>query len=193
MDRESGYSPAFAEAVGRTIKVIRTDLGIDRRTLAERAGISYSYLTEIENGNKPPSSSVLRQIAGALGMRMSQLTEAAELRLEAQSAAAGELLAEFGPLYDRTPPTQPDAPASGTTPAVGAGPAAPVPLPPFSLETRDSVRSRRASSRDWAMQPSLRGPDRELRSIMLEMERLLRRMAPDDIQRLLDFARRLAR
>ena len=61
-------SPAFVEALGRTIKVLRTDLGIDRRTLAQEAGISYSYLTEIENGNKPPSSSVLGPIASALGM-----------------------------------------------------------------------------------------------------------------------------
>ncbi len=56
-----------------------------------------------------------------------------------------------------------------------------------------SPRQPRSSSRDWAMQPSLRGPNRELRSIMLELEQLLRRMAPDDIERLLDFARRLAR
>ncbi len=31
------------------------------------------------------------------------------------------------------------------------------------------------------------------RAIMLEVEQLLRRMAPDDIERLLDFARRLVR
>ena len=73
-------SPAFAEALGRTIKVVRTDRGIDRRDLAEAAGISYSYLTEIENGNKPPSSSVLEPIARALGLRMSELIQAAEDR-----------------------------------------------------------------------------------------------------------------
>jgi hypothetical protein len=43
------------------------------------------------------------------------------------------------------------------------------------------------------MQPSLRGANRDLRSVMLELERLLRQMAPDDIERLLDYARRLVR
>ena len=51
-DEESRYPPGFAEALGRTIKVIRTDQGIERRELAERAGISYSYITEIENGQQ---------------------------------------------------------------------------------------------------------------------------------------------
>jgi len=81
-DSEQRYSPQFWEALGRTIKVLRTDLGIGRRELAERARISYSYLTEIENGNKPPSSSVVMEIAEALGMRASRLIEAAEARAE---------------------------------------------------------------------------------------------------------------
>ena len=85
---ESKYALWFSGALGRTIKVIRTDLGVERRELAAKAGISYSYLTEIENGNKPPSSSVLAPIASALGLRMSQLIDAAEARMERQNVAA---------------------------------------------------------------------------------------------------------
>jgi hypothetical protein len=44
-----------------------------------------------------------------------------------------------------------------------------------------------------AMQPSLRGQHRELREAILELERLPQRTAPDDIERLLDYARRLSR
>jgi transcriptional regulator with XRE-family HTH domain len=138
---EQRYPPGFAEALGRAIKVLRTDLGVERRDLAERAGISYSYLTEIENGNKPPSSSVLGPIATALGLRMSQLIEAAEARMGVQA----------------------QTPAWSTV------------------------------DRLYAMQPSLRGPDRDLRSAVIEIERLLRTMAPEDIERLLDFASRLTR
>ena len=44
------------QALGRTIKVLRTDHGLSRKDLAREVDISYSYLTEIENGNKPPSN-----------------------------------------------------------------------------------------------------------------------------------------
>jgi transcriptional regulator with XRE-family HTH domain len=102
-DEGTRYPPGFAEALGRTIKVIRTDLGIERRDLAERAGISYSYITEIENGNKPPSSSVLGPIATALGLRMSQLIEAAEGRMEAQPTGSNlNALMEESALYARS-------------------------------------------------------------------------------------------
>ncbi len=36
---------------------------------SRRAGISYSHLTEIENGNKSPSSATLERLAGALRVR----------------------------------------------------------------------------------------------------------------------------
>ena len=176
-DQEPGYgsqeqTPGFAEALGRTIKVLRTDLGIERRELAERAGISYSYLTEIENGNKPPSSSVLAPIAQALGLRMYQLTEAAEARMDARLS---EELASHG---------------TAASEALGAR--APEETL-HQLRLGATAASTNVSARDWALQPSLRGPNRELRAVMIELERLLRRMAPDDIERLMDFARRLSR
>ena len=70
--------PIYHEALGRAIKVVRTEQGVERRELAEKARISYSYLAEIENGNKPPSSDVLLAIAQALGLRPSELHAAAD-------------------------------------------------------------------------------------------------------------------
>ncbi|NLO28592.1 MAG: helix-turn-helix transcriptional regulator [Actinobacteria bacterium] len=158
-DEDSRHPPGFTEALGRTIKVIRTDLGIERRDLAERAGISYSYITEIENGNKPPSSSVLGPIASALGLRMSQLIEAAEGRMETQ----------------------------GTERNLNAPP-------------EKSALYAQYDDQAWVvfgdyspMRPSLRGPSRDRRTTIIELERLLRDMAPEDVERLLDYARRLAR
>ncbi len=169
-----GYPPGFPEALGRTIKVFRTDRGLERRDLAELVGISYSYLTEIENGNKPPSSSVLGPIAAALGLRMSELIEAAETRMEAQAETAAPLLSaqawarEFSP----RPKT-----AEAATPAQGHS------VPP----------AKHPSDMRFLMQSSLRDSDRDRRAAMAELERLLQTMAPDDIERLLDFARRLSR
>lgn len=158
-DEGSRYPPGFAEALGRTIKVIRTDLGIERRDLAERAGISYSYITEIENGNKPPSSSVLGPIAAALGLRMSQLIEAAEGRMETQ----------------------------GTERNLNS------PMEESALYARSNDLAQVAFGEYSSMRPSLRGPNRDRRTAVLELERLMRNMAPEDIERLLDYARRLTR
>ena len=72
---------AWAEALGHTIKVLRTDLGIGRRRLATISGISYSYLSAIENGNKVPSAKILRVIAARLELQPHELYAAAEARL----------------------------------------------------------------------------------------------------------------
>ena len=70
----------FDEALGRTIQVLRTDQGLSRRELSNRAQISYSYLSAIENGAKPPSSKILALIAAALGVHRHELIAAAEAR-----------------------------------------------------------------------------------------------------------------
>ncbi len=186
-------SPAFVQALGRTIKVIRTDLGIDRRTLAKEAGISYSYLTEIENGNKPPSSSVLGPLASALGLRMSQIIQAAEDRVDAAELASERSTSQERTSQERMP--QDPSPAYEALFAASPAPAyretesedSPPVLDRFELELRT------APPRQYAMQPSFRGPNRNLRAALMELEALLPSLPPEDVERLLDFARRLAR
>jgi transcriptional regulator with XRE-family HTH domain len=67
-----------SEGLGRAIRVIRTGHDMSRKDLAERSGLSYSYLAEIESGAKSPSSKSLVQIAQALGVAVHELMEAAE-------------------------------------------------------------------------------------------------------------------
>jgi hypothetical protein len=43
------------------------------------------------------------------------------------------------------------------------------------------------------MRPSFRGANRNLRDALMELEALLPALAPEDVERLLDFARRLSR
>ena len=76
--KPSRNRPRYSAALGRAIKLLRTEQGVERKELADRAGISYSYLSEIENGNKPPSSSVLVVLAEALGLRPHQIHSAAD-------------------------------------------------------------------------------------------------------------------
>lgn len=71
--------PRYYEALGRAIKVARTQQDLSRKTLAERAGVSYAYLSDIETGRGRPSSKALLAVAGALGRTPSELLQEAEL------------------------------------------------------------------------------------------------------------------
>lgn len=67
-----------AAALGRTVVAARSLAGLSRKGLAVKAGISYPYLAEIENGVKNPSSKIIGRVAWALGTTPSALFEAAE-------------------------------------------------------------------------------------------------------------------
>jgi transcriptional regulator with XRE-family HTH domain len=65
-----------AQGIGRRIKRFRTEKGMSGADLAEKAKISRSYLSELENGtgaHKRPSADVMYRIGRALGVTMSEL------------------------------------------------------------------------------------------------------------------------
>ena len=60
-------SPAdLPRDIGEFIRDLRRNARISLRELAERAGVSNPYLSQIERGLRKPSAEVLAQIAGAL-------------------------------------------------------------------------------------------------------------------------------
>ena len=127
----SALSEGFYDALGHTIKVARTDLGIDRKVLAEMAGISYSYLAAIENGQKQPSSHVLLSLADALGLRTHELLESAEDR-RVRGMTVSEDLPSWLAGRPSSPPVAGAAPmaaARGPEPAEAMYAAAPAPEP----------------------------------------------------------------
>jgi transcriptional regulator with XRE-family HTH domain len=66
--------PLWRDAVGRQL---REERHRQERTLADvagRSGVSTQYLSELERGRKEPSSEVLGAVAGALGLRLVDLT-----------------------------------------------------------------------------------------------------------------------
>ena len=66
--------PLWREAVGHEL---RTERQRQERTLAdvaEQAGVSTQYLSEIERGRKEPSSEILGAVTGALDLRLVDLT-----------------------------------------------------------------------------------------------------------------------
>lgn len=83
--------------IGQAIRNWRRLLHISGKTLAAKAGISASYLSLLETGNRDPSLSTLVSIARVLGTPVSQLILLAEKiegtmmemeRLEAQMKTA---------------------------------------------------------------------------------------------------------
>ena len=57
------------------LKVVRLRKGLSVRTLARRAGMSYTFLSNVENGKADPSLSTLRRLAKALGVTVCELIE----------------------------------------------------------------------------------------------------------------------
>ncbi len=80
----------FAAALGLSIKVLRTDRGIERKDLADRAGLSYSHLASIETGQKQPSQTALVAIAEALGLRSHELLASVEERRDRTQRSGGD-------------------------------------------------------------------------------------------------------
>lgn len=65
--------PLWREALGRSLRAIREEQGGRLVDIADRAGISPQYLSEIERGRKEPSSEMIAAVAGALGVDLPAL------------------------------------------------------------------------------------------------------------------------
>lgn len=74
--------PLWREAAGEELRAERHASGRTLADVAEQAGISVQYLSEVERGRKEPSSEVLSAVAGALGLRLADLTLRVSRRLD---------------------------------------------------------------------------------------------------------------
>jgi transcriptional regulator with XRE-family HTH domain len=73
--------PLWREAVGHELREERRTAERTLADVATDAGVSTQYLSEIERGLKEPSSEVLGAVAGALGLRLVDLTTRVSRRL----------------------------------------------------------------------------------------------------------------
>jgi len=67
-----------ARQVGGAVKAAREAQKLTLRALAAKSGISASMISDVERGAKSPTISTLAVLAGALGLAMSALVEAAK-------------------------------------------------------------------------------------------------------------------
>src|SRR6478735_1793606 len=75
--------PLWREAAGRELREERRTTHRTLADVATDAGVSTQYLSEVERGRKEPSSEVLGAVAGALGLRLVDLTARVTRRLAA--------------------------------------------------------------------------------------------------------------
>jgi transcriptional regulator with XRE-family HTH domain len=78
--------PLWRESVGRELREERLASGKRLVDVAEDAGVSPQYLSEVERGLKDPSSELLSAIAGALGLSVAEIaTRVASTAIRPQS------------------------------------------------------------------------------------------------------------
>lgn len=65
--------PLWRELLGRRLRDIRELRGDRLVDVAERAGVSPQYLSEIERGRKEPSSEMIAAVCGALEVNLSRV------------------------------------------------------------------------------------------------------------------------
>ena len=72
--RRPSTEPLWRHVLGRRLRTLRERQGRTLSDVAERAGISPQYLSEIERGRKEPSSEMIAAVAGALGTTLVDLS-----------------------------------------------------------------------------------------------------------------------
>ncbi|WP_214406042.1 helix-turn-helix domain-containing protein [Pseudonocardia lacus] len=129
------------EAIGGSLRRMRTARRRTLRDVSRRARVSLGYLSEVERGRKEPSSELLAAICEALDVALSELLSDAAETLDAAAAAdaaaarpqrlvglrhmdlrlAGADDLRTGPLHAGAPlaPVAPVAPASAQPDRVG--------------------------------------------------------------------------
>lgn len=61
--------------IGKRIRARRRGLGMSQEALAERAGLHYTYIGQIERGEKNPSIETMLKLCGALDTTIEKLFE----------------------------------------------------------------------------------------------------------------------
>jgi transcriptional regulator with XRE-family HTH domain len=129
MTEEGRMAVLMREAIGGSLRRVRTARRRTLREVSRRARVSLGYLSEVERGRKEPSSELLAAICDALEIALSDLlTQAAEdIAAEAVRAEATRLRRPVGLRHmDLRLATADDGPLPSMTPVAPAGPAAPL-------------------------------------------------------------------
>jgi transcriptional regulator with XRE-family HTH domain len=81
------------QVVGETLRALRLRQRRTLREVSSRARVSLGYLSEVERGQKEPSSELLAAITGALDIELSELFQEVSVVLRREEKLAGGRLA----------------------------------------------------------------------------------------------------
>ena len=73
-------SAAFLKTLGERVRLVRARRGISRKMVADAAGVSLRYLSDLENGSANASVLLLREVAQALDTPLEEIVGAADSR-----------------------------------------------------------------------------------------------------------------
>src|SRR6266511_4096880 len=77
--RMNGGQDPVAESIGQRLRRLRLERGLTQRALAE-PGVSGVYISRIESGARKPSVTVVRMLAGRLGVSADYLETVIDLQ-----------------------------------------------------------------------------------------------------------------
>lgn len=89
--------PLLRELIGQVLRSERVETHRTLQQVAERAGVSPQYLSEVERGRKDPSSEMLESICGALGLRLVDLLAASTSSLRCPVTVGGRAAVQQPP------------------------------------------------------------------------------------------------
>ena len=69
----------FLELVGNRVRRHRMKIGMSRKMLAKKSGVSERYLAQLESGQGNMSIKLLRKVTLAIGLKMNQLMAEREI------------------------------------------------------------------------------------------------------------------
>lgn len=75
LEGESKLSKEHSNQLGEKIRRLRKQMGLTQEELGERANIHYSYVGQVERGDKMPSLKTLKKLAAALNTPVQYLLE----------------------------------------------------------------------------------------------------------------------
>jgi len=174
-DDPADASPTYFEALGRAIQALRAERGLSRADLADKAGLSYSYLSEIETGKKAGlSSKALLSIARALDVTVGELVGVTEERV------LPTMVSPSAPLADLVAREPSSSQMDGSAEDVAAPRAS-----WFRSRARlgESVLARRSTA----------AVESGRSAALAELAEILPQLPPEDLALVVEFARRLRR
>jgi len=82
---ESLSTEEFLDLVGSRVRKNRMNIGMSRKMLAKKSGVSERYLAQLESGQGNISILLLRKVATAIGIKLDELMAEKEVEVPEES------------------------------------------------------------------------------------------------------------